>query len=268
MKKSNSYRLHFLRLEGEQACNIGNPIVAIEDGRGGFTPRRPEPGETYPYESCFDSERDLNEFLIHREQRQVDHAKLFQDQERYGINPYYEFVARAEDSESCIQPGAPSLGGWQRYRAFHYCVADYVLDLRSKLLLAAEFSAVCKDPIAILRSTCPYDTDADLNEAAARVRSLRKGRFMRKRPKLPPGTPRFYRDAQQWLHSRQHEREWMLHPGDVRRCELAGECKCANAAENFRQIERKWSEEHERDAQSIRDQLRAFEYQNVWDDEG
>jgi hypothetical protein len=268
MKNSNSFRLHFLRSEGDQACNIRNPIVSIEGGRSGFTPRRPEPGETYPYERWFKSKRDLNEFLMDREQRYVDHDKLFLNQEHYGVDPYYEFVAHAEDSESYIQPGLPSLGGWQRHRAFHYCIEDYVLELRSKLLLAAEFSAVCRDPFAILRSTCPYDTDADLNEAAARMRNLRKGRWMRKRPELPPGTPRFYRDAQQWLQSRRHERAWMLHPEDECRCELAGECKCANAAENFRQTERKWSEEYERDVQSIRDQLRAFECQNVWDDEG
>ncbi|WP_157085467.1 hypothetical protein [Methylobacterium sp. Leaf99] len=203
MKNSNSYRPHFLRREGERACDIRNPIVALENvSRGWFNPRRPDPGETYPFETCFNSERELNNFLLNREQRYVDHDKLFRDQELHGIDPYYEFVAVAEDSEACIQPGAPSLGGWQRQRAFHHCVEGCVLEMRSKLLLAAEFRAVCRDPIAILRSPCPFDTDADLDEAVARVMHKRKHLWTGKRVNLPAGAPRFYREAQLWQHSR------------------------------------------------------------------
>lgn len=268
MKNSNSYCLHFLRLQGEQTCNIGNPIVAIEEGQGCFTPRRPEPGETYPYEKLFNSRHELNKFLINRENNFIDHDKLFRDYADYGIDPYYEFVARVEDSEACIQPGSAALGGWQRYRAFHFCLAEDVLDLRSRLLLAAEFKAVCQNPIINLRSKCAYDTDADLDGAVAHLRHRRKHRWMHKRPDLPLGTPRFCREAQQWLHSRHREHGLMSNHENVSRCELAGECRCANAAEDYQRAKRKWSEELERDRHSVREEPVATETRHVWDDEG
>lgn len=50
-------------------------------------------------------------------------------------------------------------------------------------------------------------------------------------------------------------------------CNLAADCRCANAGENFYQIKRKWAEEYRSDARSIRNQLAASERRSIWEDE-
>ncbi|MBB5761402.1 hypothetical protein HNR01_001014 [Methylorubrum rhodesianum] len=208
MTKSNSpytyhgfkHRLHFLRLEGESALNIGNPIVAFEDGNGSFSPRRPEPGETHPDTRCFNSDAELNDFLFEREVNHVNHSRLLEDEKERGISPYFEFV---EDPEArrYIQPGLPSYGGFYEGRAFPLWLDRSVLEYRARALIAAEYKSAIFAGIlmAEFRERGPAEIEHGPpahERIAEHIEMNRKRRWFQPRKQLPPGTPRFYRDAQ------------------------------------------------------------------------
>jgi hypothetical protein len=208
MTKSNSpyapsgfkHRLHFLHLEGESALNIGNPIVAFEDGHGRFSPRRPEPSETHPDTRCFNSDAELNDFLLKREVNNVDHSHLLENEKMWGINPYFEFV---EDPEAprTQWPGMPSYGGFYEGRAFPLWLDLSVLEYRARAFIAAEYNSAIFAGIlmAEFRERGPAEIEHGPpahERIAEHIETNRKRRWFQPRKQLPPGTPRFYRDAQ------------------------------------------------------------------------
>jgi hypothetical protein len=196
-------RLHFLRREGERDLNIGNPIVAFEDEHGNFSPRRPEPGETHAHAPSFNSFEEANEFLLDREIKHVDHARLIRHEKEWGISPYWEFVENPK-ALRCVQPALPSYGGFQELKAFQIWLDRDILEYRAHALPAVEYRDALRDEfrISMFRAGDPAEIvhgAPALARIMRRVQSNRKTRWFQKRKQLPVGTPRYCLDAQLYL---------------------------------------------------------------------
>ncbi|WP_139307741.1 hypothetical protein [Methylobacterium sp. 275MFSha3.1] len=196
-------RIHFARLEGERDLDIGNPIVAFEDECGNFSPRRPEPGETHAHAPAFISFEEANEFLLDREIKHVDHARLIQDEKEWGLSPYWEFVENPDALRS-IQPALPSFGGFQELKAFHIWLNRDILEYRAHLLPYAEFRDALRDEFRMspFRAGSPAEIEhgsPGLARITRRMLANRKTRWTQKRKQLPVGTPRYRMDAQLYL---------------------------------------------------------------------
>ncbi|WP_331311720.1 hypothetical protein [Methylobacterium oryzae] len=195
-------RIHFARLEGERDLNIGNPIVAFEDECGNFSPRRPEPGETHAHAPSFNSSEEANAFLLDREIKHVDHARLIAN-EKHGISPYWDFVEKP-DARRSIQPGLPSFGGFQELKAFHIWLNRDILECRACALAAVEYRNASWDEFrfAPFRTQSPAEIEHGapaFQRITNRILLNRKWRWSQKRKQLPVGTPRHILDAQLYL---------------------------------------------------------------------
>lgn len=225
MTKSNSsyahgfkHRLHFLHLEGESALNIGNPIVTFEDGYGRFSPRRPEPRETHPDTRCFNSDAELNDFLFEREVNRVNHSRVLENEEKWGISPVYEFVVDPKNDRAfrARWPGLPSYFGFYEALAFPVWLDRAVLEYRARALTAIEYRGAIFAGflMADLRDKGPAEIEHGppaQQRIAEHIEARRKRRWFQSHKQLPPGTPQFYRDAQLYLPWYGWDDDWDSH---------------------------------------------------------